>query len=79
MRMSTMFGLAVLLMLLNPAEAWAYIDPATGSYSFQLLLAGGLAGFYTLRRYWANVAMFVRTLLGRAGDHGGVNGANGVD
>lgn len=44
--------MAILLLLLAPAPAWAYIDPGAGSYFFQLLIAGGLAGIYTLRRYW---------------------------
>lgn len=48
-------GLAWLLMLITPADAWAYIDPGTGSYLFQLVIAGGLAGVYTLRRYWHSV------------------------
>ena len=53
--------LCVCLLLLNPSDAWAYIDPGTGSYLFQLVIAGGLAGLYTLRRYWHNVrAWFVR-------------------
>ena len=50
-----------LMLLLSPSDAWAYIDPGTGSYLFQLVIAGGLAGMYTLRRYWHNVrAWFVR-------------------
>lgn len=48
-------GLALLLMLMTPSDAWAYIDPGTGSYLFQLVIAGGLAGVYTLRRYWHSV------------------------
>ena len=44
--------LAILIVLVSPGYAWAYIDPGTGSYLFQVLIAGGLAGLYTLRRYW---------------------------
>lgn len=47
--------LVAALVLLTPAPAWAYIDPGAGSYFFQLLIAGGLAGVYTLRRYWHQV------------------------
>ena len=50
-----------LILLLSPSDAWAYIDPGTGSYLFQLVIAGGLAGLYTLRRYWRTVRdRFVR-------------------
>lgn len=53
--MITLIVCVALLVLLTPAPAWAYIDPGAGSYFFQLLIAGGLAGVYTLRRYWATV------------------------
>ena len=48
-------GLVVLafgLLVVTPADAWAYIDPGTGSYLFQLAAAGLLAGVYTIRRHW---------------------------
>ena len=45
--------LAIGILLATPAYAWAYVDPGTGSYLFQILIAGGMAGLYTLRRYWA--------------------------
>ena len=44
--------LVLVIALLSPANAWAYIDPGTGSYIFQVLIAGGVAGVYTLRRHW---------------------------
>ena len=40
------------LVLTAPVDAFAYIDPGTGSYLFQLAAAGLLAGMFTLRRYW---------------------------
>ncbi len=44
--------LAVGLVMTTPTDAWAYVDPGTGSYLFQLAAAGFLAGMFTLRRYW---------------------------
>jgi drug/metabolite transporter (DMT)-like permease len=35
--------------------AHAYIDPGTGSYMFQLLIAGALAGAFVLRAFWGRV------------------------
>ena len=55
MKLRSMFELSVLafaILLVCPADAWAYVDPGTGSYLFQILIAGGMAGVYTLRRYW---------------------------
>jgi hypothetical protein len=63
-KVTTPIGFAAAVLLLTPADAWAYIDPGTGSYLFQLIIAGGLAGIYTLRRYWYNV----RTWFGRRKD-----------
>jgi hypothetical protein len=44
--------LALGLVMSTPADAWAYVDPGTGSYLFQLAAAGFLAGMFTIRRYW---------------------------
>ena len=57
----SLIGIAILLV--TPGDALAYVDPGTGSYLFQLLIAGGLAGVYTLRRYWDGL----KTLLTRNG------------
>jgi hypothetical protein len=58
MNSSTVAWLPLLVLLItigSPSDAWAYIDPGTGSYLFQMLIAGVLAGAYTLRRYWGTV------------------------
>ena len=53
-------GLGVVVALAAPSEAQAYVDPGTGSYLFQVAIAGGLAGLYTLRRYWHAMTTAVR-------------------
>jgi hypothetical protein len=53
--------LVVILLLANPAYAWAYVDPGIGSYVFQLTIAAMVAGAYTLRRYFHAVLTFVRS------------------
>jgi hypothetical protein len=45
-------ALALGLVAVTPSPAWAYVDPGTGSYLFQLAAAGFLAGLFTIRRYW---------------------------
>ena len=57
--------LGVILLLLTPSYAWAYVDPGTGSYLFQLAAAGFLAGAYTLRRYWHALTTTMRSLFDR--------------
>jgi len=70
--------LAAVMVLATSQEAWAYIDPGTSSYLFQLLIAGGLAGAYTVRRYWhALKATFAR--FGRTGARSSPTRSNGVE
>ena len=51
-------------------EAWdkvlAYLDPGTGSYIFQLLIAAGLAIAYSLKVYWARIVMGIKQILNRS-------------
>ena len=37
---------------------FAYIDPGTGSFLLQVLLAGVLGGLATLKFYWGRVRAF---------------------
>jgi hypothetical protein len=45
-------ALALGFLATTPTNAWAYVDPGTGSYLFQLAAAGFFAGMFTLRQYW---------------------------
>lgn len=51
-------GLAFLLILVRPAEAYAYVDPSTTSYFLQWLLAGILGAAFALRMYWRNLRVY---------------------
>jgi hypothetical protein len=39
-------------LVLYPSTSFAYLDPGTGSYGFQMLLAVALVLFFTGRVYW---------------------------
>lgn len=41
------------LLLATPMNAWAYIDPGSGSMAYQVLLAGLLAAGFLFRKAWA--------------------------
>ena len=45
------------------AGVLAYLDPGSGSYLLQLLVAAALGGLLLLRLYWTKVKAFVRRLL----------------
>lgn len=49
---------------------WApelYLDPGSGSYLLQLLIAGVMGALLMLRVYWGRVKGFVLRLFGRSG------------
>ncbi len=59
------FFLGFVMVLFAP-DAYAYIDPGTGSYIFQLLLAGLLGAAYVLKVYWMKVVYFFRNVFLRS-------------
>ena len=51
--------LAVLAIAMFPASAYAYIDPGSGSYIIQILIAGIMAGALSIKMFWNRIkAMF---------------------
>jgi hypothetical protein len=38
----------------------AYLDPGSGSYVVQMIIAGFLGGFYALKLYWNKIINFIR-------------------
>lgn len=51
-RMTPEFLILLLAMVFRPSTSYAYLDPGTGSYGFQMLLAVGLVLFFGARVYW---------------------------
>jgi len=39
-------------------NAYAYLDPGSGSYILQLVLAGLLAGSFAIKNFWKRVVSF---------------------
>ena len=50
--------LAGLLPLVFTRDAHAYLDPGTGSYILQLIIAGLLGAFLAVKMYWGNIKTF---------------------
>jgi hypothetical protein len=56
----------VIVLLLLSSAAHAYVDPGTGSYFLQILLAGILGAAFAIKIYWRKVkAFFSGTIFGR--------------
>jgi hypothetical protein len=50
--------LAVLASLLLVREAHAYLDPGTGSYILQILIAGLFGALFMLKMFWGSIVGF---------------------
>lgn len=55
--------LAGMFLLTLWVEAYAYIDPGTGSYFLQLLIAGLLGAAFAIKAFWKNIASFLSNLF----------------
>ena len=44
-------------------EAYAYIDPGSGSYILQLLIAGLLGAAFAVKIYWKRIKAFFSSLF----------------
>ncbi len=59
-------GLLVLVLFLLPArDAWAYLDPGTGSFMLQAVIALLMGALLTLKLYWQRLKSFFSSLSRR--------------
>jgi hypothetical protein len=59
-------AVALAVLVVFSAPAYAYIDPGTGSYLLQLLVAGALGASVALRIYWNQLKKGWGRLWGRS-------------
>jgi hypothetical protein len=59
---------AIVLFIVGmfPVQAYAYLDPGTGSFILQMAIAGLLGGMLYIKLAWANVKMFFSGLLSKS-------------
>ena len=48
-------SLAILVLLVLPTSAWAYIDPGTGSFVIQGLIGVIVGGAFAVKMYWKRI------------------------
>ena len=48
----------VLMLLVLPYNSYAYLDPGTGSYIIQLIMAVFLGGIFALKIFWKQIKIF---------------------
>ncbi len=54
------------LVGLSTVPAHAYIDPSTGSYILQILVAGFLGAMFALKVFWHRIVAFLHNLTSRS-------------
>lgn len=52
-------------LLSIPQNAFAYLDPGTGSYIFQLLIAGLLGALFAIKVFWIRIKTFFTGLFSK--------------
>jgi hypothetical protein len=57
-RKSTTIALSAMFLILTPWLAFAYIDPGTGSYVIQVVLAAVFGGLVVLKVFWGKIKSF---------------------
>jgi len=60
------------LLLLSTQNAYAYLDPGTGSMILQGLIGGIAGGMFAIRLYWGKL----KSRFGRAPTSGSASGAS---
>ena len=57
--------LIVAFQFILSQNAFAYLDPGTGSYVFQVLVAAFIGGLFTIKIFWQKIKKFFSNLFSR--------------
>ena len=50
--------LSTLFLFFSTKSAHAYLDPGSGSYIIQLIIAGGVGALFTVKTFWLQIKTF---------------------
>jgi len=57
---------AIAALMAFPSTSHAYLDPGSGSYIIQILIAGFVAGSFAIKVYWRKIKAFLKTLFNKS-------------
>lgn len=57
--------ISIILFVTIPTMAFGYIDPGTGSYLLQILIATLLGSLLALKIFWQRIKTFFVNIIGR--------------
>ena len=55
--------LILTILLIEPRQAYAYLDPGTGSLLIQMLIGGVVAALYTIKMYWYKIKSSIKNIF----------------
>jgi len=55
--------LIVVFQVILSQNAFAYLDPGTGSYVYQVLVAAIIGGLFTIKTFWRKIMNFFEKIL----------------
>ena len=68
--LASLLTLSIIIAIFPTSQAYAYIDPSSGSYALQILLAGFLGAAFTLKLCFKRVkSFFTGTAIKHDRDH----------
>ncbi len=59
----------IFVCLVFSKRSYAYIDPGTGSYFIQFLLAALVGGLFTLKIFWKKVKLSLKNIIQKRKKH----------
>jgi len=60
-KLFAVIGIPVFLFLgIFAQKAYAYLDPGTGNYIFQLIIAAVIGGLFAIKLFWAKITLFFK-------------------
>lgn len=66
-------GIVVLYLCVFTAPAYAYLDPGTGSFLFQLLVGAVVGGIFVIKSYWLRLKNWFSGTTGKNQDPSAVD------
>lgn len=57
-------GIAALMAF--PSTSHAYLDPGSGSYIIQIIIAGFVAGSFAIKMYWRKIKAFLQSFFNKS-------------
>jgi len=57
--------MSIVVQMLLPQAAFAYLDPGTGSYFFQVIVATIVGGLLTIKMFWQKIKNFFINLFSK--------------